>query len=96
MSGELGVSQQQKPLRTISATFYWMLCKKKKKESQRDSPRAVPENVSTVEGVDWYVLLECVCVVTENRLPAAVQDLVLQEKEKLLYVWSSLDNAVNE
>lgn len=83
MSGELCVSQQQKK-------------KKKKKESGRDSPCAVPENVSTVEGVDWYVLLECVGVVTEDRLPAAVQDLVLQEKEKLLYVWSSLDNIVNE
>lgn len=75
-----------------------MLCKKKerKKESEQDSPCAVPENVSTIEGVDWYILLESVRVVTKDRLPAAVQDLVLQEKEKLLYVWSSLDNTVNE
>lgn len=70
--------------------------KKQKKESGRDSPCAVPENVSTVEGVDWYVLFESVRVVTEDRLPAVVQDLVLQEKEELLYVWSSLDNTVNE
>lgn len=42
-----------------------------------DSPCAVPEDVSTIERVDWYVLSHF-AYITEERLPITKQHLVLQ------------------
>lgn len=41
-------------------------------------PCAVPEGVSTVEGVDWHILPHFVCIVAKERLPTAEQHLVLE------------------
>lgn len=45
----------------------------------KDSPGAVPENVSTIEGVDWHILSYFACIITKDRLPGSEQHLVLQE-----------------
>lgn len=46
-----------------------------------DSPRAVPQDVPAVEGVDGDVLRKGVGVFAEDGLPAVEQDLVLQEED---------------
>lgn len=58
---------------TCQRMLYQKLCLVNK-----DSPCAVPENVSTIEGVDWYILPYFARIVTKDRLPASEQHLVLQ------------------
>lgn len=41
-------------------------------------PCTVPEDVSTIEGVDRYILLHFACIVSKDRLPTAEQHLVLE------------------
>lgn len=41
-------------------------------------PCAVSDDVSTVEGVDWYILPHFAHVVPKERLPTAEQHLVLE------------------
>lgn len=43
-----------------------------------DSPCAVSDDVSSIEGVDRYILPHFAHVVTKERLPTAEQYLVLQ------------------
>lgn len=60
-----------------------------------NSPRAVPQDVPAVEGVDGDVLRERVGVIPEDGLPAVEQDLVLQEEDDVSNQWFSLDDSVN-
>lgn len=51
----------------------------------KDSPSAIPEDVSTIKGVDWYVFPHFAGIVTKERVPTAKQHLVLQGKRKLTF-----------
>ena len=46
-----------------------------------DSPCTVPDDISTVERVDWYIVQHFARVVSKHRLPTAEQHLVLKGGE---------------
>lgn len=58
------------------------------RNSQTDSPCTIPENISAIEGVDWYILHYFAGVITKHRFPASKQHLVLKGRQYNLYLSS--------
>lgn len=71
---------------TTNTTWSINVSRRVKKEkfqlnSWTDSPCTIPENISTIEGVDWYILQNFACVITKHRFPASEQHLVLKGRQ---------------